>query len=93
MNNPTEGMKLELETGTNIENDCSSFHVDKIKTYYKSNGELGQVFAYDTNGRKCYSILEGKDRCESKSASGMQSHEYTFNKTHPWVGFHGHRKT
>jgi len=40
-NNPTEEMKLELETGTNIENDCSSFHVDKIKTYYKSNGELG----------------------------------------------------
>ena len=85
--NPYQNMTLELATGTSHSNDCASFTVAKMIAYYSSEGDMVEVTMTDAEENECFGLLNGSDGCSDLRR--YETHQFEFNETYPWVGFHG----
>ena len=80
-------MTVNVAARTSYSRDCASFPVSEMVAYYDSDGELAEVTARSQNGQ-CFGLLRGDGGCENLRSS-WDAHQFEFDETHPWVGFHG----
>ena len=86
---PQQTLTLSMQTGYTTQYACVDFKPVQIIAYYGQNDSLTEVVAKSATG-VCFGLLKGQYGCNN--VQRLHSHEFFFDQTHPWVGFHGQKQ-